>query len=56
MDFSSQKTGGGRELSVDGFMRFAAYRGFLGVLELAVGITSGKFADFDPNGCSDVIV
>jgi hypothetical protein len=41
---------------VDGFMRFAAYRGFLGVLELAVGITSGKFADFDPNGCSDVVV
>jgi hypothetical protein len=56
MDFSSQKTGGGQKLSVDGLMRFAAYRGFLGVLELAVGITSGKFADFDPNGCSDVVV
>jgi hypothetical protein len=35
--------------AVDGYptLRFVAYRGFLGVLELAVGITSGKFADSD---------
>jgi hypothetical protein len=37
-------------------MRFAAYRGFLGVLELAAGITSGNLADFDPDECYDIVV